>query len=331
MAGVVPNDGSRFVALDFETADGGRDSACAIGLVTVDNGIVADREELLIRPPRRAFTLSHIHDITWRDVRDAPTFAELWPRIAERISGAEYLAAHNAAFDSSVLRACCRASGISPPHIGFLCTLQLAKAAWSLSRAALPEVCFHLGVPLDHHHAASDAEACARIVLAAADRGFPVRSLIRLPVNDLLEHEERMSESLEQPTDPVVTQLDDLATLRSDRDALAEEKEEAIARVYTPAIRAQVEAIEEAFAAHTSDLDAQIRDLEAAIKEAVLARGTTVKGHAIQAMWMKGRVSWDTKALDSFAQSNPAVLKYRKVGEPFITLRGLGGGTRAAG
>jgi DNA polymerase-3 subunit epsilon len=31
----------------------------------------------------------------------------------------------------------------------------------------LPNVCSYLGIPLDHHNAASDAEACARIVLAA--------------------------------------------------------------------------------------------------------------------------------------------------------------------
>jgi len=31
----------------------------------------------------------------------------------------------------------------------------------------LPDVCRHLGLPLQHHNALSDAEACANIVLAA--------------------------------------------------------------------------------------------------------------------------------------------------------------------
>jgi hypothetical protein len=35
--------GGRFAALDFETADFGRDSACAVGVVVVDGTAVVDR------------------------------------------------------------------------------------------------------------------------------------------------------------------------------------------------------------------------------------------------------------------------------------------------
>jgi DNA polymerase-3 subunit epsilon len=45
--------------------------------------------------------------------------------------------------------------------------VKLARQTWRLYPTKLPNVCNYLGIPLDHHNAASDAEACARIVLAA--------------------------------------------------------------------------------------------------------------------------------------------------------------------
>jgi len=160
-----------FLAIDFETADHGADSACAVGLVLVRGGRIARRAAHLIRPPRRDFRFTYIHGITWNQVRDAPSFAELWPTIAPFVDAADYLAAHNAPFDRGVLRACCAAAGIAPPRRRFICTVSLARATWNVRPTKLPDVCRHLGIPLKHHDAGSDAEACARIVLAAAGAG----------------------------------------------------------------------------------------------------------------------------------------------------------------
>ncbi len=159
-----------FVAVDFETADGTRESACAIGLVRVEAGEIGARLARLIRPPRLQFSpyCVRIHGITPAMVRHAPPFGDLWPEIAPFFSGVPFLAAHNAAFDRSVLQACCRRARIPIPPLPFVCTVQLARQVWSLPSARLPTVCTHLGIPLSHHDPASDALACARIVLAAA-------------------------------------------------------------------------------------------------------------------------------------------------------------------
>ncbi len=160
-----------FVALDFETADHGRDSACQIAAIRVEDGAIVARSVHYVRPPRSTFFFSGIHGITWNHVRREPTFAELWPRIAPIFEGAAFIAAHNAPFDRSVLNACCATARIPAPITPFLCTVKLARASWSLNPAKLPDVCRHLGIALRHHDAASDAEACAHIVLAAgADR-----------------------------------------------------------------------------------------------------------------------------------------------------------------
>lgn len=156
-----------FVAIDFETADHLRDSACAVALVRVERGRIVRREHRLLRPPRRTFAFTHIHGISWPMVASAKTFAEEWPTLSGMLDGAAELWAHNASFDRSVLSACCSAAGLSPPEQPMRCTVQLARAQWNLRPTTLPDVCRHLGIELVHHDAASDAEACARIVVAA--------------------------------------------------------------------------------------------------------------------------------------------------------------------
>ena len=156
-----------FLAIDFETADYGRDSACAIGLVRVQNGRIVRRDAYLIRPPRSAFVFSYLHGITWEDVRNAPHFAELWPRLIPHFEDVDFLVAHNAGFDRGVLYACCAAAGIRVPDIPFQCTMVLSRRLWNIYPTTLPDVCRHFDIPLHHHDAASDTEACAEIMIRA--------------------------------------------------------------------------------------------------------------------------------------------------------------------
>jgi DNA polymerase-3 subunit epsilon len=156
-----------FVAIDFETADYGADSACALALIVARGGQIVERVSMLIQPPRRAFVFTWVHGLTWKHVAHEPPFAAHWPRIQAAIEGADFIAAHNASFDQGVMRACCGAAGFAPPAHPSLCTVKLARRAWQLRPANLPAVCRHLALPLKHHDALSDAEACARIVLAA--------------------------------------------------------------------------------------------------------------------------------------------------------------------
>ena len=165
-----------FVAIDFETADNGRDSACAVALVKAVDDQIVERAAFLIRPPRQRFLFTSIHGITWQQVARERTFGELWPEISAMLKGADFLAAHNAPFDKGVLNACCRAAGVVAPDLPFTCTVRLARATWQLYPTKLPDVCRYLKIPLNHHDALSDAEACARIVLSARRRTRPVMS-----------------------------------------------------------------------------------------------------------------------------------------------------------
>lgn len=165
-----------FVAIDFETADRGSDSACAVALVRVEGLEIVRREFCLLRPPRPNFEFSYLHGITWAAVADKPTFGEAWPELSRILEGADALVAHNAPFDRDVLMTCCRAARLPPTPLPFKCTVQLARSTWGIFPTKLPNVCAYLGIPLKHHDPVSDAEACARIMIEAR-RGRPRNKL----------------------------------------------------------------------------------------------------------------------------------------------------------
>ncbi|MCP4501978.1 MAG: 3'-5' exonuclease [Deltaproteobacteria bacterium] len=156
-----------FVAIDFETASNDRGSACALAALRIEGGRVTSRFETLIRPPRLFVDPHHtrIHGLRAVDLKDAPRFDRLWPRLAAMFSGVDFIVAHNAAFDRSVLEACCRQAAIAPPAQSYLCTVQLARQTFDLPAYKLNIVASHLRIPLQHHDAGSDAKACARIAL----------------------------------------------------------------------------------------------------------------------------------------------------------------------
>ncbi len=166
---------TRFAAIDFETANNARDSACAVGVVLVERGRIVERLYALIRPPSPEFLFTHIHGLSWDDVKGAQRFDAVWAGLARELAGVEFLAAHNAPFDRGVLGACCATYGLTLPQQPYVCTVRLARAQWAIRPTRLPDVCRHLGIELRHHQADSDAEACARIVIAAQQAGWRYR------------------------------------------------------------------------------------------------------------------------------------------------------------
>ncbi len=163
---------STFIAIDFETADYYRDSACAVGIVKVQGTRIVHEEVRLIRPPRKSFRFTYLHGISWADVAEQPGFRDTWLSLRPIIEDTEFLAAHNASFDRSVLNICCESARLIPPPKEFVCTCRLARRAWGLYPTNLPAVCSCLGLPLDHHDPLSDARACAQIVIRALKEGI---------------------------------------------------------------------------------------------------------------------------------------------------------------
>lgn len=163
-----------FTAIDFETANGSSASACSVGLVKVRDGRVVDRTGWLIKPP-----LGHDHFVEWNvrihgimaaDVVDAKLWSEQLPDLME-FAEDDLMVAHNAGFDMGVIKGACQASFIPTPSIGYVCSLQVARKTYTLDSYRLPSVAMAAGFEdFRHHDAIADAEACAAIMIHAADR-----------------------------------------------------------------------------------------------------------------------------------------------------------------
>ena len=154
----------KFVAIDFETANARRNSACALGMVIYDNGVTI-RKSWLIKPEPLDFHPFNIqiHGITPQMVRNAPTFDEMWREISD-VFESSIVVAHNASFDMGVLRCSMDQYNLKYPSIDYLCTLKLArKALPELINHKLPTVAQHIGFRFKHHDALEDPQATAEV------------------------------------------------------------------------------------------------------------------------------------------------------------------------
>lgn len=176
--------GLSFVAIDFETANSSRASACSLGMTKVVDGVITDSRYELFKPPQGYDSFDPrniaIHGISQKDLVGRPEFGALWPELSNFI-GSLPIIAHNASFDVSVLRATLSASNLDWPQLEYACTYVFSKNQYDLPRHRLPDVALAAGVAWDggqHHDALFDSRVCAEIVISIA---------IKKNVNDLLD------------------------------------------------------------------------------------------------------------------------------------------------
>ncbi|MCQ2453267.1 MAG: PHP domain-containing protein, partial [Clostridia bacterium] len=152
------------VVLDFETT--GLDTrSCRIieiGAVRLEGGVVTDTMSVLINPGQLLQPkITEITGITDAMLKDEPGIAEEMPKLLEFIGDAP-LAAHNADFDTAVLRNELRRLGIEKEYT-VIDTLTFARKLYpDLKSHKLAAVCKRLGVSLKNaHRAVHDATATA--------------------------------------------------------------------------------------------------------------------------------------------------------------------------
>jgi DNA polymerase-3 subunit epsilon len=85
--------------------------------------------------------------------------------------GEDALVAHNAPFDMGVLRAAAKAIEAPLPSFRYACSLEVSRKTYNLESYRLNAVAYAIGhEEFKHHDALADADACARIMVHAADR-----------------------------------------------------------------------------------------------------------------------------------------------------------------
>jgi len=119
----------------------------------------------------------------------------------------------------------------------------------------------------------------------------------------------------------VIEMLDELAELRSKQDKLTLDKAALIDSVITPEIKARLAEINVEFAPMIESAQLLCDELEAQIKAAVIENGASVKGAHLQAVYTKGRVSWDSKRLEGLIIVLPQLADCRTIGAPSVSLR----------
>jgi DNA polymerase-3 subunit epsilon len=171
----------RYVAIDFETANSRRVSACALGIAVVEGATITESRSWLIRPRELIFDPYNvfIHGITPEDVENEPEFPALWPEI-RTYTADSHVIAHFASFDLSVLRHVLNEYTIAYPELYYFCSHMIAKGTWKgLPNYGLSSVAEHLGIQFRHHDPEEDAVACAKIAIRAC-REHRARSLDEL-------------------------------------------------------------------------------------------------------------------------------------------------------
>ncbi|CAH0341269.1 3'-5' exonuclease [Rhizobium sp. CECT 9324] len=158
------------IAIDFETANEERGSACSVGLAWIEDGRIVRVEERMIRPKSMRFSPFNvaIHGIRPEHVEDADEFPEVMEEFADDFAGATMIA-HNAAFDFSVWRASLDGYRMAYPTFSYLCSVKMAQRVWPhLPSHKLNILAAHLGMRFVHHNAAEDAVVCAQASIAMA-------------------------------------------------------------------------------------------------------------------------------------------------------------------
>jgi DNA polymerase-3 subunit epsilon len=160
-----------FIAIDYETANSSYESVCAVGVTLVEDGKIQSNFYTLIKPEEDfsffdSFNTS-IHGITERDVKNAPSFGDVWPDIEKLyLPGQIPFVCHYAGFDIRVTEAMLYGIGNKFSDIEFYDTCTISKKVWpELLNFKLNTISSYLGIELDHHNAASDAQACAQIAI----------------------------------------------------------------------------------------------------------------------------------------------------------------------
>lgn len=110
--------------------------------------------------------------------------------------------------------------------------------------------------------------------------------------------------------------LDQLAEVDQQIKAIKDRYDQLKATVLTQDVLDQIADID---AEMEADLDAplsRLQDLVASIKANTITVGHTIKGQHKKSIFLKGRESWDNKALDGFAEAHPEIKKFKRIGKP---------------
>ncbi len=142
------------------------------------------------------------------------------------------------------------------------------------------------------------------------------KSLHRMALHELTQGSARPSR------DQVAAKLTRLADLHAALDLTRMDYENKKAELMKK-VQAELDALESEYQPLLDAAKQNAETLESEIKNDVLLRGQSVVTDFYQAVYMKGRVTWDPNGMKKYALAHPDVLEYRKEGQPSVQLRAV--------
>ena len=154
-----------FIAIDFETANNNRISACAIGIVFIKDNKVAFSKKFFIKPPNgENFNSQHIsiHGIRKSDVENSLDFYELWNNELKNYFNNNLIVYHNASMDLSILKKLLEYYAIKDYNIKHIDTMRIAEK--SLNPKRLTDLAEKFEISFNNkHEPEEDAKVCAYV------------------------------------------------------------------------------------------------------------------------------------------------------------------------
>ena len=171
----------RYIAIDVETPNAANDRISAIGICTIEDGTIASHFYSLVDPETYFAPFNvQLTGITSGMVQGQPTFGELWPFIRPILESGVPVA-HFATFDLGVLARSLSHYDIPwKDQVRFACTCQMGRRLLpELPNHKLNTLCQYLDIPLNHHHAGSDSQACGALLCRYLSMGARMEEHVR--------------------------------------------------------------------------------------------------------------------------------------------------------
>lgn len=172
---------NRFIAFDVEMPSQRKSRISAIGITVVEDGVVKNSLYHLVNPEVKFDPyVVELIGITPEMVANKPTFPEIWEEIKDVMSSG-VLVAHGAPGDMKVLCGCLKSYGIQwKEKANYICTCRVGLEKYpEYEHHSLDYMCQKIGYPLMHHHALSDSEGCAQLMLDYINQGVDIDSYIQ--------------------------------------------------------------------------------------------------------------------------------------------------------
>jgi len=164
----LKNEEQDFVIFDLETTglNNRKDRIVEIGAIRYSKGEITGKMDCLINPDIAIpASVSSIHGIFDKDVKDKPSISQVLPDFLDFIKNS-VLVAHNASFDVGFIKKALGREGIEVPDIKVLDTIRLSKKAWPGRKSySQKNLAAFLSINvINAHRAEDDCRVCLEIL-----------------------------------------------------------------------------------------------------------------------------------------------------------------------